>query len=154
MTRKARSEVSSVLVAGGGNSVRAREHLEKALQIDEANSITHYLLGRTYQAEASWPEALARFRTLDLCDDLRQHYGIAVLTDYYLAESLAQEGYLSAALDQYRRFIERAEGPWPETADARFRTEARGLLRAAFLNRSRLHERLDQPAAIQNTGFV
>ncbi len=128
-----------------GNSARAKEHLDKALQIDQANSETHYLLGRAYALEGMWPEALLQLRTLDLCDDLEQHREIAVLSHYYLAQCLAQEGYVTAAIDQYQEFALRVQKPWPETAETRLRNEARDLLRSAYLNQSKLHEVLDHP---------
>ena len=128
-----------------GNTARAREHLAKALQIQEDGSATHYLLGRVYSTDGLWPEALAQYRSLEICPDLNKHYGIDVLSHCYLAEALAELGYLTAAIQQYEQFTSAARQPWPEASQARLQAEAQLLLLSAHSARSALHETLGRP---------
>jgi len=128
-----------------GNTARAHEHLAKALQIQEDGSATHYLLGRAYSTDGLWRKALAQYRTLALCPDLNKHYGIGILSHCYLAEALAELGYLTAAIEQYEQFTSAGRQSWPEASQAHLQVEAQLLLLSAHSARSALHERLGQP---------
>ena len=128
-----------------GNTARAREHLAKALQIQEHGAETHYLLGRAYSTDGLWGEALAQYRTLELCPDLNKHYGIGILSHCYLAEALAELGYLTAAIEQYEQFSSASRQPWPEASQAHLQAEAQLLLLSAHSAQSALHERLGRP---------
>jgi len=128
-----------------GNTARAHEHLAKALQIQEDGSATHYLIGRAYSTDGQWRKALTQYRTLALCPDLNEHYGIGVLSHCYLAEALAGLGYLTAAIEQYEQFTSVSGQPWPEASQAQLQAEARLLLLSAHAARSALHERLGRP---------
>jgi predicted Zn-dependent protease len=87
-----------------GNVQRARVAARWALDADPADGLAFYVIGRCEAAAGSTGAAVAAFRTALLCSDPEKHLDLTVLCHYYLAEALAKEGYLEAALQQYSDF--------------------------------------------------
>ncbi len=84
-----------------GNVQRARVDATRALEANPDDVASYYVIGRCEAATGTSKLAIAAFRTALLCSNLAEHYDLAVLCHYHLAEALAKEGYLEAALQQY-----------------------------------------------------
>jgi len=103
-----------------GNLQRAEAHASRAIDRNPDDIVVHYVLGRCQAAAGSNDAAIASYRTALLCSNPQEHADYAILCHYYLAEVLAEEGYLEAALEQYNAFESK------ETQ--RDQTDARGEL--------------------------
>ncbi|MFH0980913.1 MAG: tetratricopeptide repeat protein [Planctomycetota bacterium] len=93
---------------GAGNQERARSHAVEAVRLDADDLPSHYVLGRTAFDARDYGEAIRHLRTGLACTNRESFPGYAALTDFYLAKSLEAEGYLTAALEAYRSFEQRA----------------------------------------------
>ena len=92
-----------------GNLLRALEHASRALEGDPDDAVVYYIKGRCDAAGGMHDSAITSFRTALLCGNINERPDYAVLCHYYLAESLAEEDYLEAALEQYAKFEAVAE---------------------------------------------
>lgn len=93
-----------------GNVQRALTNAARAVELNPDEAATHYVLGRCHDSNGDTQEALKDYRTALLCSDLNRDPEIATLCHYHLADALAREGYLEAALAQYKAFETRAAG--------------------------------------------
>ncbi|MBI4718887.1 MAG: tetratricopeptide repeat protein [Planctomycetes bacterium] len=87
-----------------GNLERARTHAARALEVNPDDAGAHYLMGRCLAAAGDRRGAIAAYRTALACSDQDRGPEVSALCRYYLAEALGAEGYLGAALEQYRAF--------------------------------------------------
>ncbi|MCH8854607.1 MAG: hypothetical protein IID41_18420, partial [Planctomycetes bacterium] len=90
------------------NPQRAGDSARRALAKDEDIAAAHYIMGRVAALDKSHGEAIndktgpvRYFRTALLCSDFSTDLQLATLCHYHLARSLAEEGYWTAALEQY-----------------------------------------------------
>ena len=87
-----------------GNAERARGHAAEALRLNGDDPRSYYILGRAAFDEGDTRTAVRHFRTGLACTAIGSARGVAALADWYLAKSLAAEGYLTAALQSYAAF--------------------------------------------------
>ncbi len=87
-----------------GNLERAKAHASRALEGNPDDAAAHFISGRCAALEGHQQTALTAFRTALLCSDFGDDRRIAALCHYYLAETLAAQGYLEAALTQHEAF--------------------------------------------------
>jgi len=87
-----------------GNLERAKAHAARALEGNPDDAAANYIAGRCAALEGHQQTALTAFRTALLCSDFGEDRRVAALCHYYLAETLASQGYLEAALTQYEAF--------------------------------------------------
>ena len=83
------------------NPQRAGDSARRALAKDEDIAAAHYVMGRVAALDHARREATNHYRTALLCSDFSTDLQLATLCHYHLARSLAQEGYWTAALEQY-----------------------------------------------------
>ncbi len=101
-------EALALLHWQAGNLERAKSHAAQALETNPDSAAAHYVLGRCLATAGDKQGALAEFRTALLCGDFGDDREIAALCHFHLAEALAAEGYLTAALNQYEAFGKQA----------------------------------------------
>ena len=110
----------AVLHWQAGNGERAQAHAERTLALNSDDAVAHYYVGRRAAQRSDHAEAMTAFRTALLCSDLHGDPDVAVLCHFHLAQSLASEGYLEAALAQYAAYdgaaSVRKDSPNPELA--------------------------------------
>jgi len=92
------------------NPQRARANASRALASNPDIAQAHYLLARVAAGDEEHKEAINHYRTALHCSDFKTDRETAALCHYHLAESLAAEQYLTAALEQYEAF-ERSLAP-------------------------------------------
>lgn len=86
-----------------GNLERAGAHARRVLDATPDDAAAHYILGRCHTAAGDNDAAIQAYRTALLTGD-GENREISVLVHYYLAETLAAQEYLTAALEQYHAF--------------------------------------------------
>ena len=136
-----------------GNLERARDHATRALEVNPDDAVCHYVLGRV-AAQTAEPEAASRaWRTALLCTDFGADAQVAGLTRYYLAEQMAAEGYLRAALELYEAFeqqvaasLEAVDREHDASAESGALAVLRGLRQPATEARAALLAQLNRPA--------
>ncbi len=87
-----------------GNLERAKTSAGLAIDGNPQSVIGHYILGRCLAAAGDRPGAIKELRTATVCPEFAADPEIAALVHFHLAEMLAAEGYLSAAIEQYETF--------------------------------------------------
>ncbi len=87
-----------------GNIERAKTHVEKALDGNPDDAVARYIGGRCYVLDGNRLSAITAYRTALLCSDIDRDPEISALCHHHLAEALAAEGFLEAALEQYTTF--------------------------------------------------
>jgi tetratricopeptide (TPR) repeat protein len=92
-----------------GNFERAKTHALRALEGNPDQAAGHYLTARCAIRDRDPAAAIASLRTALLCDDFGEDVEVASLVHVHLAQQLAAEGYIDAALSQYEAF-ERSTG--------------------------------------------
>jgi tetratricopeptide (TPR) repeat protein len=93
-----------------GNIERARSHAERALEGNRDDAAAHYIVGRCHLLGKDSIAAVQAFRTALLCSDFLENRELAALCHFHLARALAEEQYLTAALEQYAAFELSAAG--------------------------------------------
>ncbi|MCG3138706.1 MAG: Beta-barrel assembly-enhancing protease [Phycisphaerae bacterium] len=89
-----------------GNPTRAEQHLQAALAIDPQHLPTLMLLGRA-DLELNQPAAALNYlRRAFALSPAQPAAGAQALIRYYLAQALAQEGYTTASVEIYSRYLE------------------------------------------------
>ncbi len=83
---------------------RAADYLKDAVLINPDDILCHYLLGRIAATDDRYDEAIASYRTALLCSNASQEKDYVALTHFHLAQVLRAQGYLSAAITEYRGF--------------------------------------------------
>ncbi len=87
-----------------GDAARAREYAEAAVHVAPNDLVSHYLLGRLAARRFENDAAIREFRIALHCTVEPTCQAYLPLTQYHLAETLAAEGYFTAALEIYDRF--------------------------------------------------
>jgi tetratricopeptide (TPR) repeat protein len=100
----------AVLHWEAGNPERARAHVTRALETNPDDAAAQYIAGRCHAAVGDTSPALTAYRTSLLCSDAGRDPHTEALCRYHLAEALAAQGYLEAALEQYSAFEGKAAG--------------------------------------------
>jgi tetratricopeptide (TPR) repeat protein len=93
-----------------GNSKKAIEHFERAVQLNPANAVAHYNLGNGYLSQARLTEAVGQYKEVIR---INPKYAKAYSN---LAAAFAQMGRLDEAVENFRRVVELE----PNNADAYF----------------------------------
>ena len=93
-----------------GNVERAKAAASRAIEGNPDSAAAHYILGRCHALAGDRTAAHTAFRTALLCSDFDKDREIAALCHYHLAEVLASESYLEAALLEYGAFERLAVG--------------------------------------------
>ncbi len=88
-----------------GNLERARHHAEKAVAAAPNAIAAHLVIGQYHAAHDEHVEAIVAYRTGLLCGDAAKNPRLSLMAHYYLAQSLFEEGYLSASLDESKLFL-------------------------------------------------
>ncbi len=91
-----------------GNLERAKSHALQTIEKMPDSSAAHYILGRCLATAGDLAGAMIEWRTALLCRDFGEDGETAALCHFHLAEALAAEGYLTAALEQYEAFGRRS----------------------------------------------
>ena len=102
---------------------RVRPHLTKALEGDGDDIVTHYLLGRLAFEDQQQPDAIGHYRLALKASNAAAHPAFAAACRFHLAKALNAEGYLTAAIEQYRAF-EDAVASLPDEARSNREIEA------------------------------
>ena len=111
-------EALALLHWQAGNLERAKSHATQALETNPESATARYIVGRCRAAAGDKQGALAEFRTALLCGGFGADAEVAALCHFHLAETLAAEGYLTAALRQYEAFGRQATAsPPPEKSE-------------------------------------
>lgn len=84
-----------------GNVERARASAQRALEGNNDDAAAHMILARCFESTGERTEAIREYRVALLCGDFGKDHETAVQIRYRLAQTLATEGYLTAALGQY-----------------------------------------------------
>lgn len=92
------------------NLERAKTHVAHALEGNTDAAAVHYIQGRCRASDGHHASAMTSFRTALLCSDVAGAPETLALIHYHLAQSLASEGYLQAALDQYDAYQRTMDG--------------------------------------------
>ena len=129
-----------------GNLERARDHATRALEVNPDDAVCQYVLGRV-AAQTTEPEEASRaLRTALLCSDFGTDAQVAGLTHFHLAERLAADGYLQAALGQYEAFERQVAALMETDPESAALAALRGLRRPATEARATLLAQLGKPA--------
>ena len=121
-------DVLSVLHWQAGNIERAKSHATRSIEVSPARSAPHYVMGRYRTQSGETASALYEFRVAMVCEDFGEDQELAALTRFHLADLLAREGYVTAALTQYDAF-EKLAGDLRSAPDRRaFSTEFEALI--------------------------
>lgn len=91
----------AALCLASGAAESARSHADRVLALRPNDGVGHYLRG-VLAADAE--DAIGQFRIALRCPDQAADRSREALTRYRLAQSLEREGYLAAALEQYRQY--------------------------------------------------
>lgn len=100
--------VMAVSAFSAGNTERARSHAAEAVCLNADDLVSHYLLGRMTFDDGDRGAAIRHFRIALSRSDLDSNTAYAALAEFYLAQALEAEGYLTAALNAYSAFERRA----------------------------------------------
>jgi tetratricopeptide (TPR) repeat protein len=125
-----------------GNYERAKSHAARALEANPDDAGVHYVLGRVAERAGERMTAMAAYRTALLCGNLGADPDLAALVHFHLAEALSVEGYLEAALSQYRAFEAAATAIGSSAHDAEMLTLQRTLRGSAGEAMSKVLEKL------------
>ncbi len=89
-----------------GNSARAQEQAQAAIDIDPSDAVSHYVLARLAASRFEKDTAIREYRLalLSAYDSGSRDY--RNLARFHLAEYLQAEGYLSASIELYKQFNE------------------------------------------------
>ncbi len=103
------------------NKVRGAEYLRQAVRLEPSNLESLFLLGRYALDQKEWPQGIALFHRVATLAERRQldDPTIARLARFYLSEPLSQSGYVGAAIEQLRAYLEDAEAIRRDTPFAR-----------------------------------
>ncbi len=105
----------AVLHWEAGNAGRAGVHAEQALMLDPGDVRARFVSGHCRAKAGDLAGAITAYRTVLLCSAADRAAGFVLLCHYELAEALALEGYLTAALEEYAAF-EKAASAHPVAA--------------------------------------
>lgn len=92
-----------------GNAERARTHVEKVLARGDDDIVCHYILARLAAGRFENQEAVREFRLALACTHDESTADWRTLTQFHLADLLAVEGYLTAAIGLYEEFRDQIE---------------------------------------------
>lgn len=95
----------------GGAGDRAIAAFLRAAQINPNDLEVQTELGRAYQARGDLTSAIRHFRLAMQTDEYRNSQALSAVVDYRLAVALQQRGYLTAAVECYRKLLHRLEHP-------------------------------------------
>lgn len=127
-----------------GSTGRAKSHLDRALELDADDAMTHALLGKVSEQAGELDAALVAYRTALLCaDNGRPVYRI--LAELWLAGALEGAGYLTASIEawtSYEGARKNADGQTRRDLE-RWSTEA-AAPETPFVRVAELHARLGQ----------
>lgn len=96
-----------------GNLERAKAHAALTVEKNPQSVVGHYILSRCLSAGSNRGDAIRELRIATLCVDFSVDAEMAALVHFHLAEMLAAEGFLSAAIEQYEAFGRAAEKAAP-----------------------------------------
>lgn len=122
-----------------GNPERARTHAVRAMEANSDSGMSHYITGRCNAAASNRMDAIRAFRTALLCSDTEADAELTAICHFHLADALENEGYLTAALDEYDEY-EHAAAALPGASDRRLVGE--WSLEPSADAKARLYERL------------
>lgn len=125
-----------------GNVERAKAAASRAIEGDPDSAAAHYVLGRCHALAGDRTAAHTAFRTALLCSDFDKDPEIAALCRYHLAEALAAESYLDAALVEYGAFEKLAVSLKATAPRGELGTLLRSTQGSAGEERSRILEKL------------
>lgn len=133
-----------------GNIERARTSAAKTVEENPQSVIGHYILGRCLAASGKRTEAIHELRLAVLCRTFNADLEVAALVHFHLAEMLAAEGYLTAAIEQYEAFGQAAAkaSPTPRGELASLLATRRGSMEQSKAQMLELLGRFDEAAAI------
>jgi tetratricopeptide (TPR) repeat protein len=98
-----------------GNRVSAADFFRRALTADPGNIESALTLGRFAVEERQWDRAIlnlhAALQLAERADAGQADVAAARLTRFYLANALNRAGYLAAAIDAYRDYLQRPTAP-------------------------------------------
>ena len=125
-----------------GNVERAKTAATRAIEGNPDCAAAHYILGRCQALAGDRAAAHTEYRTALLCSDFDQEPETAALCHYYLADALAAESYLQAALGEYDAFEKLAVSLKSSAARGELVTLLRSTRGSAGEERSRVLEKL------------
>ncbi len=125
-----------------GNVERAKAAASRAIEGNPDCAAAHYILGRCHALAGDRTAAQTAFRTALLCSDFDKDPEIAALCHYHLAEALAAESYLDAALVEYGAFEKLAVSLKATAPRGELVTLLRSTQGSAGEERSRILEKL------------
>ena len=138
------------LVSGANGP--ARSHADRALALRPNDALAHYTLGMLAAESGNAAEAIERFRIALRCPDATGGSPRQALARYRLAQSLEREGYLTAALEQYRQYESLVTGlddAGPSNPELARLLQVNGPTAAVPM--AAIHERLGQYAQAADT---
>jgi len=124
------------------NIERAKTHAVRAIEANPDLSEAQFIIGRTAAAGGDHPAAIRAYRTALLCSDVDRDPGLKAFVNYYLAESLAAEGYVNAAINAYESFATAAKSIKEGAATTPSSSSVTTFLPSAQESMSVLHERM------------
>jgi len=142
----------AALHLASGATEPARSHADRTLALRPNDGFGHYLQGLLAAGGADAAEAISRFRIALRCPDVSVDRSLEALTRYRLAQSLEREGYLSAALEQYRQYetlVADLDDTTPSNPELARLLQVNGPTAAVPL--AAIHERLGQYAQAADT---
>jgi len=125
-----------------GNVERAKSAAARAIEGNPDSAAAHYILGRCHALAGDRTAAHTALRTALLCSDFDKDSEIAALCHYHLAEALAAESYLEAALVEYGAFEKLAVSLKATAPRGELVTLLRSTQGSAGEERSRILEKL------------
>lgn len=87
-----------------GNLERAKSSATQTVDANPQSVIGHYILGRCLAAGGDRQGAMKELRIATLCADFGSDPEVAALVHFHLAEMLAADSYLTAAIEEYEAF--------------------------------------------------
>lgn len=128
-----------------GNNERVRIHMRKAIAVAGDDIVAHYLLGRLALDDGQNEEAIRQLRIALKSSNAGDAVDHAALCHFHLAKALNAEGYLTAAIAEYREFESAADAA---TSNQNVAPELETLLRinkgSAGVPISVAYEKLDR----------
>ncbi len=94
----------ALALRAAGEHQRVRSHLKTAVEGDSDDSVSHYLLGLLAFEDGQWERAIRYYRTALKASNAEAEPAYAALCRFHLAKALNAEGYLTAAIEQYRAY--------------------------------------------------
>ena len=102
-------ELARLYLSMNAGGEQAETALERAAVLKPDDLETQTDLGRVYLSRNETAKATDHFRLATQTTEYRNDADPAAITDYYLAQSLQQQGYDRAALDSYARLLQRLQ---------------------------------------------